>query len=71
MFSSIFFSNFLFFILFINAKAQHKIVNNKLPNIVFIYADDLGYGELGVYGQKIIETPNIDGLAKETLAAHK
>ncbi|MBN09671.1 MAG: N-acetylgalactosamine-6-sulfatase [Flavobacteriaceae bacterium] len=35
------------------------------PNFVFILADDLGYGELGVFGQNIIETPNIDKLAKE------
>lgn len=35
------------------------------PNIVFILADDLGYGELGSYGQTKIKTPNIDGLAKE------
>lgn len=35
------------------------------PNIIYILADDLGYGELGVYGQKIIETPNIDQLARE------
>ena len=34
------------------------------PNIIYILADDLGYGELGVYGQEIIETPNIDALAK-------
>ncbi|SVC17207.1 uncharacterized protein METZ01_LOCUS270061, partial [marine metagenome] len=27
------------------------------PNIIYILADDLGYGELGVFGQKIIETP--------------
>lgn len=35
------------------------------PNIVFILADDLGYGELGCYGQEKIKTPNIDKLAAE------
>lgn len=35
------------------------------PNIVFILADDLGYGELGCYGQEKIKTPHIDQLAKE------
>ncbi|MFT5125358.1 MAG: arylsulfatase A [Kiritimatiellia bacterium] len=35
------------------------------PNIVFILADDLGYGELGCYGQEKIKTPNIDRLATE------
>ncbi|MCG2587248.1 arylsulfatase [Rhodohalobacter sulfatireducens] len=34
------------------------------PNIIYILADDLGYGELGVYGQEKIETPNIDALAE-------
>ena len=36
----------------------------KQPNIIFILADDLGYGDLGVYGQELIETPHIDALAK-------
>ncbi|ODS40950.1 MAG: arylsulfatase [Candidatus Altiarchaeales archaeon WOR_SM1_79] len=35
------------------------------PNIIFILADDLGYNELGCYGQKIIRTPNIDRIAAE------
>ena len=39
----------------------------RKPNIIFIMADDLGYGDLGCYGQKTIQTPNIDRLAAEGL----
>lgn len=35
------------------------------PNVIFILADDLGYGDIGCYGQKIIQTPNIDALAQQ------
>lgn len=37
--------------------------NGQQPNIVLIIADDLGYGDLGCYGQRMIRTPNIDALA--------
>lgn len=37
----------------------------KLPNVVLIYADDLGYGDLGCYGATKIQTPHIDKLASE------
>jgi arylsulfatase A len=38
---------------------------DRPPNIVFIMADDLGYGDLGCYGQRKIRTPNIDRIAAE------
>ena len=37
------------------------------PNLVFILADDLGYGDLGSYGQKIIKTPDLDKLARVSM----
>lgn len=39
----------------------------RRPNIIFILADDLGYGNLGCYGQKQIATPNLDRMASEGL----
>src|SRR5262245_12049763 len=42
-----------------------KLKAQKKPNIIFILADDLGYGDLGCYGQTKVKTPNIDRLAAE------
>ena len=44
-------------------SAQERVRTDKKPNIVFIMADDLGYGDLSCYGSKFNRTPNIDLLA--------
>jgi len=41
--------------------------DSSKPNIIFIMADDLGYGHLGSYGQTVIETPELDELARNGL----
>ena len=41
------------------------IFAQKKTNIIFIFIDDMGYADLGCYGRKEVQTPNIDGLAKE------
>lgn len=43
---------------------QKKAKEQTRPNVVFILADDLGYGDLSCYGQEKFETPNIDRLAQ-------
>ncbi len=45
-------------------KEKENTSPDRKPNIIYILADDLGYGELGAYGQEKIETPHLDALAK-------
>ena len=59
------FSFHLLAFLFLSCNADVKIIKSgSKPNIIYILADDLGYGDLGVYGQEKIETPNLDELAR-------
>lgn len=46
------------------ATAQYAIAQVSKPNVIIIYADDLGYGDLSCYGATQIQTPNIDKLAR-------
>lgn len=53
----------------VSGMAENKLIQvTGKPNVLFIYADDLGRGMLSHYGQKIISTPNIDRLFKEGTA---
>jgi arylsulfatase A-like enzyme len=49
----------------IGGVPQPTAADAARPNVVFVLADDLGYGEVGAYGQKTIRTPNLDRLAAE------
>jgi arylsulfatase A len=53
---------FLFFIIPFSLLSQ-----NASPNVVIIYTDDVGYGDLACYGATSVKTPNADRLAKEGL----
>jgi len=46
-------------------QSKHKTNVSSRPNIIYIMADDMGYGDVGVYGQEKINTPNIDKLAAD------
>ena len=49
-----------------NLNAEQVQKTTTRPNIIYILADDLGYGDLSFLGQKRFKTPNIDQLAKWT-----
>ena len=56
--------SFLFSLWSCNSEPR-ATTNPELPNIVVIYCDDLGYGDLGCFGNRIIRTPNVDRMATE------
>ncbi|MHC4994711.1 MAG: sulfatase [Planctomycetota bacterium] len=58
------FKSFAMF-LFLLAAIPSLTAANEKPNIVFIFIDDMGWGDLGCYGNDFIDTPNIDQLAKD------
>ena len=55
----------LFPLLFLLLAAVVGAARTRTPNVVFILADDLGYGDLGSYGQRTIATPHLDRMAAE------
>jgi arylsulfatase A-like enzyme len=60
-------SYFLLFVLFFSSCQNQPVKETPLekPNIVYILADDLGYGDLSSYGQTRFQTPNLDKMANE------
>ncbi|HEY0770124.1 MAG TPA: sulfatase-like hydrolase/transferase, partial [Sphingobacteriaceae bacterium] len=42
-------------------------IKNRKPNIIIIYVDDLGYGDIGCYGATLVKTPNVDRMASNGL----
>lgn len=53
------------FAIFLCTAQKNPTVDKSMPNVIYILADDLGYGDLSCYGQEKFLTPNIDKLAKE------
>ncbi|MCA9418119.1 MAG: sulfatase-like hydrolase/transferase, partial [Candidatus Omnitrophica bacterium] len=57
----------LFFVFFLTtwAPGPASCEGDRPPNFVIIFADDLGYGDLGCYGHPTLRTPNLDRMAAE------
>jgi arylsulfatase A len=49
----------------LSGRVLHAAALQRLPNIIVIFADDLGYGDLGVFGHPSLKTPNLDRMAAQ------
>ena len=58
-------SPFVVFAILGLALGMRTFADEERPNIVFFYADDLGYGDLACYGSQVAQTPRLDALARE------
>lgn len=57
--------SFLFLMLVLSSGLSFNLTAQKSPNVIFIYADDLGYGDLSCYGADSIHTPHLDQMAAQ------
>ncbi|MCZ2483157.1 sulfatase [Aquirufa nivalisilvae] len=53
------------FLVLLSFQAISKPIKNRKPNFIIIYTDDLGYGDIGTFGNPVIQTPNLDRMASE------